>query len=375
MRGRHWAVVAGILVVAVIVWWWQRKPHEEQAPPRVAQAEPTPAPVGVPPVLEMPGAVHGDQPPPSAVMPFVPEAAPPIQLPPDTEPLQKEFVPGTTEWEEVPMVEGSPRTIRFLPAKYNVIAPAPIVLYLEVVDASKGKRVPIDNPRVRVRPFDKEDQWVDAVVTDDGNHRYIATVTPTAAQQKALIGHVIAEGIVESSEGGVRRIPQGLIYTMGPRAKLTGKWKDEVRDGSLYLSAELEVEAPGQFTLMAQLVGPAREPIALTRGMAKLDVGTQWMTLRVYGKAIRDSGVSGPYEVRNVLLTRDMNERGDYDPGPTVISAHHTAAYKVEQFSDAPYVEPPVAQGEQVTAQSPSQRNNPPPLYPQSARKTAQTPP
>ena len=71
----------------------------------------------------------------------------------------------------------------------------------------------------------------------------------------------------------------------------------------------------------------------------------------------------------------DMNERGDYDPGPTVISAHHTAAYRVEQFTDAPYVEPPVAQGEQVTAQSPSQRNNPPPLYPQSARKTAQTAP
>lgn len=374
MRGRRWAVVAGILLVAVIVWWW-RRPHETAAPARVAQAEPQAAPVSVPPVLGMPGAPHQHEPPPGAVMPIVPESAPPIELPPDTEPLQKEFVPGTTEWEEVPMVEGSSRTIRFLPAKYNVVAPAPIVLYLEVVDAAKQKRVPIDNPRVRVRPFDKEDQWVDAVVTDDGDHRYIATITPTAAQQKALIGHVVAEGIVESREGGVRRIPQGLIYTMGPRAKLTGKWRDEVRDGSLYLSAELEVEAPGQFSLMAQLVGPAREPIALTRAMAKLDTGTQWMTMRVYGKAIRDSRVSGPYEVRNVLLTRDMNERGDYDPGPTVLSAHHTAAYRVEQFSDAPYVEPPVAQGEQVTSQSPSQRNNPPPLYPPSARKTAQTPP
>jgi len=271
----------------------------------------------------------------------------------------------------VPLMEDGTQVIRFLPAHYNVIAPAPIVLYLEVVDASKGKRVPIDNPRVRVRPFDKEDQWIDAVVTDDGEHRYVATVTPTAAQQKALLGHVVAEGIVESREGGVRRIPQGLIYTMGPRAKLTGHWKDEVRDGSLYVSAELEVEAAGQFTLMAQLVGPAREPIALTRAMARLDTGTQWMTMRVYGKAIRDSGVSGPYEVRNVLLTRDMNERGDYDPGPTVLSAHHTAAYRLTDFSDAPYVEPPVARDE-VTAQSPSQRNNPPPLYPQSARKTLQ---
>ena len=374
MRGRRWALVAGLVVVALLVWWW-RRPREADAPAPTARPAVQPNAVNVPPVLAMPGAPRADEPPPSAVAPIIPTAAPPIELPPDTERLQAEFVPGTTEWEEVPLVEGSPRVIRFLPAKYNVIAPSPIVLYLEVVDTATKKRVALDNPRVRVRPFEHEDQWIDATVADDGEHRYIATITPTSAQQKALTGHVVAEGIVESREGGVRRIPQGLIYTMGPRAKLTGHWRDEARDGSLFVSAELDVEAPGQFTLMAQLVGPAREPIALTRAMARLDTGTHWMTMRVWGKAIRDTGISGPYEVRNVLLTRDMNERGDYDPGPTVISAHHTAAYKVEQFSDAPYVEPPVAQGEVIDSQSPSQRNNPPPLYPQSARKTAQTPP
>ncbi|MBV8755661.1 MAG: hypothetical protein JO257_00210 [Deltaproteobacteria bacterium] len=363
--------------------WWLRRPREaEVATGEVKAAVPTAQP-STAPAMPVEVARAAPQVPPGAEAPIVPPAAPPIELPPDTELLQKEFVPGTTEWEEVPEVEGSTHVIRFLPAKYNVVAPAPIVLYLEVLDTSTKKRVAIANPRVRVRPFDHEDQWFDAIVADDGrgadevagDFRYTATLVPSDAQRKALVGHVLAEGIVESREGGVRRIPQGLIYTNGPRARLTGKWKDEVREGSLFVSAELDVETAGQFTLMAQLVGPAREPIALTRAMGRLDAGTQWMTMRVWGKAIRDSGVSGPYEVRNVLLTRDLNERGDYDPGPTVISAHHTAAYKVEQFSDAPYVEAPVARGEEIGPTHPSQWNNPPPLYPQSARKTAQTAP
>ena len=348
------------------------------APPSHAEVMPA-APVAVPPALALGGGPVA-QPPPSAVEPFVPATPPPIVLPPDTEALQAEFVPGTTEWEEVPMVEGSPLAIRFLPAKYNVIAPAPIVLYLEVVDTVKKKRVAIVGPRVRVRPFEHEDQWFDAVVTDDGRGadeaagdlRYTATFVPTVAAQKALIGHVVAEGIIEDREGGVRRIPQALIYTMGPKAHLTGHWKDEARDGNLYLLAEVDVDVAGTFSLMAQLVGPAREPIALTRVMQPLETGTQWLTMRVWGKAIRDAGVAGPYEVRNVLLTRDKNERGDYDPGPTVISAHHTAAYSLAQFSDAPYVEPPVARGEEIGPDHPSQRNNPPPLYPASDRKTLQ---
>src|SRR3569832_1539992 len=121
---------------------------------------------------------------------------------------------------------------------------------------------------------------------------------------------------------------------------------------------------------MAELFGPNREPIALVRTMTALDAGTRWMTMRVWGKAIRDAGVPGPYEVRDVLLTRDSTERGDYDPGPTILSAHRTAAYTLDYFSTAPYVEPTVDRGEEIGANHPSQANNPAPLYPPSARAT-----
>ena len=365
MRGIR-ALLAAALVILLALIVLLLHSGDDATAPAPAGSTATAAPPAPPaPVLAQHAEPARSAPP---IETAVPQAPPPIELPPDTERLTAEFVPGTTEWEEVPMVEGSPLTIRFLPAHYNVIAPQPIVLYLEVVDTLHDKRLALATPHVRIRPFDHEDQWYDAQVVDDGTHRYVATLAPTGAQQTALFGHVVAEGVVESKEGGIRRIPQGLIYTLGPRAHLTGRWRDEAKDGHLYLSAEIEVEAPGMFTLMAQLVGPNREPIALTRTMQQLETGTHWLTMRVWGKAIRDAGVAGPYEVRNVLLTRDMNERGDYDPGPTILSAHKTAAYTLDDFSPAPYVEPPVAQGEQVGPDSPSQRNNPPPLHSASER-------
>jgi len=39
-----------------------------------------------------------------------------------------------------------------------------------------------------------------------------------------------------------------------------------------------------------------------------------------------------------VLLTRDMNERGDYDPGPTILLAHTTQPYRASDFSSDSYV-------------------------------------
>ncbi|HEU4731065.1 MAG TPA: choice-of-anchor X domain-containing protein, partial [Kofleriaceae bacterium] len=342
-----------------------RNRGEPARPP--TRAAPVAAPASE---LAAPAAAPADElptPPADQVAPFTPDRPPPVELPPDTEQLTEEFVPGTTDWEEVPLGEGRREVIRFVPAHYNVIAPQPIVLYLEIVDGATGKRVDAALPRARIKPFDAgDDAWLEAAMHDDGrdgdevagDRRYTASFRPGPK----LFGRVMAEGIVELAHAGVRRVPQSLIYTRGPRAKLTGRWRDQQKDGHLDLSAELAVEAAGTFTLMAQLVGPSRQPIALVRATEPLDAGTRWMTLRVWGKAIHDAEIDGPYEVRNVLLRRDMADHGDYDPGPTILSAHHTGPYRAAEFSDAAYSEP-TARGEDIGPGHPSQRNNPPPLH------------
>jgi hypothetical protein len=368
---RRWALAGALLLGALVLLLYLLGRGE---PARRPAATAVAAPVAPPGAPAAPVVTADDLPIPPAdqVAPFVPESPPPTVLPPDTEQLAEEFVPGTTEWEEVPLGEGRREVIRFVPAHYNVIAPQPIVLYLEVVDPATGKRIDAALPRARVKPFDAgDDAWIEAAMRDDGrdgdevagDRRYTASFSPGPK----LLGRVMAEGVVELTKAGVRRVPQSLIYTNGPRARLTGHWRDEAKDGHLYLSAELAVEAAGTFTLMAQLVGPARQPIALVRATDRLDAGTRWMTLRVWGRAIRDAEIDGPYEVRNVLLRRDMIERGDYDPGPTILSAHHTRPYRAKDFSEAAYIEP-TARGEEIGPDHPSQRNNPPPLHDESER-------
>jgi hypothetical protein len=372
---RRTAIIGGGVLLALFAIWLYLVKRDSDPSPAAASAAPTAtAPIErgtAPAMAPAPAAPTAPAPPEDQITPSVPENAPPIDLPPETQRLTAEFVPGTTEWEEVPLLEGGAQTIRFLPASYNVIAPAPIVLYLELVDA-KQKRIALANPHARVRSFDAADAWIDVPMTDAGDHRYTGTLVPTPEQQKTLLGRVVAEGIVTTPEAGTRRIPQALIYTRGPRAHLTGRWRDAKRDGHLMLDAEIVVDEAGMFTLMAQVVGPAREPIALVRDLEQLATGTHWMHLRVWGKALRDAGVAGPYEVRNVLLTRDMNERGDYDPGPTILSAYKTAAYPATDFSAEPYVAPPEQRGEEIGPDHPSQRGNPRPLHQDSERPSRQ---
>jgi hypothetical protein len=289
-------------------------------------------------------------------------------LPATTQVLAEEFTPGTTEWEGVPVDETHQYQLRILPQRYNVVAPRPLVVLLEMIDR-QGQRQPLPSPRVRVRPLeDPTGAWIDVPVRDDGvgedaqagDRRYTATLQPSREQRKALLGRVLVEGSVDVPGVGTRVIPAVLLYTMGPRARLTGRWSDYARRGHLYLEAELEVEEAGLFTLMAQVLGPNLEPLAWVKQTETLPKGRGRITLEVFGKVLHEAGVDGPYRVRQVLLSRDRENSSDYDPGETVEEAHRTRAYRASEFSSEAY-QPPPRVVEEVTAEHPSQRDKPPP--------------
>jgi hypothetical protein len=244
----------------------------------------------------------------------------------------------------------------------------PIAVQLELIDR-QGQRHPLPSPRVRLRALEKPAQpWIDVPVKDDGSGAderagdllYTATLKPTPEQQRQLFGQVLIEGSVDVPGVGTRVIPSVLIYTRGPRATLTGRWRDFPRTGHLYLEAELEVEEAGLFTLMAQVFGPNLEPIAWVRQMEQLPAGRGHITLEVFGKVLHDAGIDGPYRVRQVLLTRDYENSSNYEPGVTVEEAHRTRAYRASEFSAEAYVPPPRVV-EEVTADHPSQQGKPPP--------------
>jgi hypothetical protein len=387
-RRRLYWVLLGLVAVAILlaVWLWPRPmapaipgtpgaaPSSAPGSPQVGAATLGPQAASGP---EAQTEIPADPPLPGTTpeQPAAPPSDPP--LPPTTQLLAEEFYPGTTDWEEVPTGDPSGTILRILPLRYNVVVPAPIAVLLEIID-KKGQRQPLKNPQVRVHPLDQpEAPWIDVPVRDDGKGadakagdlQYTATLQPDPAQRKVLLGRVLAEGSVEVPGVGTRVIPATLIYTLGPRARLTGRWRDYVQAGHLYLEAELEVEEAGLFTLMAQVFGPALEPIAWTKQTTTLNAGRGTLTLQVFGKALHDAGIDGPYRVRQVLLSRDYENSSDYDPGVTIEEAHHTQAYRAHDFSPAAYTPPPRPVAEEITAEHPSQQGKPPPL-----RTRTQTP-
>ncbi|HEX8697596.1 MAG TPA: hypothetical protein VF815_02050 [Myxococcaceae bacterium] len=376
---RGWAVAAAaVAVLVLVVLLWPRELEETPAPGEPAPAPQAPTQASTP--ARAPAATTGvtpaasSEPPPPApeptpgTTPAKPPEAPPIELSPTTQRLAEEFFPGTTEWEGIPVDDSHQYQLRILPKRYNVVTPMPIAVQLEMIDR-QGQSQPLPSPRVRLRSLEKVAQpWIDVPVKDDGSGAderpgdllYTATLQPTAEQQKALYGQVLIEGSVEVPGVGTRVIPSVLIYTRGPRAKLTGRWRDFPRNGHLYLEAELEVDEAGLFTLMAQVFGPNLEPIAWVRQMERLPAGRGHLTLEVFGKALHDAGIDGPYRVRQVLLTRDYENSSHYDPGVTVEEAHRTRAYRASEFSAEAFVPPP-REVEEITAEHPSQRDKPPP--------------
>ena len=207
---KRWLVAGVLLILGALALLLYLLGHDAPARPPVTALAATPV---APPAAPADPADDLPTPPADQIVPFVPERPPPVVLPPDTQQLTEEFVPGTTEWEEVPLGEGRREVIRFLPAHYNVIAPQPIVLYLEIVDPATGRRIDAALPRARIKPFDAgDDAWIEAAMRDDGrggdevagDHRYTASLQPGPK----LLGRVAAEGIVELANAGVRRIPQ-----------------------------------------------------------------------------------------------------------------------------------------------------------------------
>jgi hypothetical protein len=383
-RRGWWPAAAMVAVVAVLgALMWPRGTKEQApttgevpvslAPVSAPGPRPPPPPASSP--TADPKAVAEAAPPapapesrPPGATPAAPPEAPPIELPPTTQVLTEEFFPGTTEWEDIPVDDSHQYQLRILPLRYNVVAPMPIAILLEMIDR-QGQRQPLPSPRVRVRAMENAAQpWIHVPVKDDGSGAdakagdllYTATLQPNAEQKKQLLGQVLIEGSVEVPGVGTRVIPAVLIYTRGPRAKLTGQWRDFIRKGHLDLEAEVEVEEEGLFTLMAQLFGPNQEPIAWVRQMEQLPAGRGHITLEVFGKVLHDAGIDGPYRVRQVLLTRDYEHSSQYDPGVTIEEAHRTRAYRASEFSSETY-QPAPRTVEEITADHPSQRDKPPP--------------
>jgi len=120
-----------------------------------------------------------------------------------------------------------------------------------------------------------------------------------------------------------------------PHARLTGRYRDALADGSLRVAAEVDVAIEGRFHLEGTLYDAGGErPVAWAQTAQALPTGRHWLDLPYYGLILRESGVEGPFLLRYVALstTTEMPNA----KSPVVENAHLTQRYAPTQFTDAP---------------------------------------
>jgi hypothetical protein len=78
-------------------------------------------------------------------------------------------------------------------------------------------------------------------------------------------------------------------------AQFTGNFRERLDNGSLIISAEMEVRMPGRYEIQANLFAEDQTPIASAKTYQKLTGGRQFVDLLFFGKLLRDYGQGGPY--------------------------------------------------------------------------------
>lgn len=138
-------------------------------------------------------------------------------------------------------------------------------------------------------------------------------------------------------DGDLRQAAGGFLYS-NPSARLTGRYRDALRNGNLVVSAEVEVREAGRFHLSGTLYSLKGEAIGTAQAGIELEPGKHWIRLPFYGLMFHDRKVAGPYRLGTLALAtsgRMPNALNDL-----VENAHVTRAYGIQQMIAAPFAEP-----------------------------------
>lgn len=238
--------------------------------------------------------------------------------------------------------EGTNPTLVVWPERTGFEAPSPIVLHAYLVHDERK----VDPRAIRGEVRTQQGGVLAALdFHDDGTSGdgtandlvYTAVVTPGRERAPEFKGAQLVEVHAETRGGEERVATTGFLYSV-PLAHLTGRYRDELVDGSLVVSAEVAVDAEARFHLEATLADPDAVPFGWAQNAMVLPAGTAWIPLTYWGLVLRQHGANGPYLLLSVALstTGEMpNQKND-----VVSQAHRTAAYEVTQFSERAFDDP-----------------------------------
>ncbi|MCA9614777.1 MAG: hypothetical protein KC586_18600 [Myxococcales bacterium] len=166
-----------------------------------------------------------------------------------------------------------------------------------------------------------------------------ATAFPTVPSRSIDLVFVI-EFTFDGAERPVRATTSALWTPPGAEpARFTGTFRDVVENGSLAIYVGVEVTDPGFYNVDANLWGGEEDPVAWTKWRGDLQAGAHEVRLEFFGKAIVDSGASGPYRLEQL---RGFRYAEEISPAVQPMNAY-AGAYtctSTSGFSDAEWNDP-----------------------------------
>jgi hypothetical protein len=242
---------------------------------------------------------------------------------------------------------GKEPTLYVMPARLGFEAPEPVVLYAYL--AVDGRPVPsvtlrgtlLGEDLKPIASFDFVDDGTsgDAVAGDDV--RAATLYLPDDLTPELSASYLVDVRAVTEDEDD-RAAATSFQYA-NPHARLTGRFSENVVDGSLRVVAEVEVKRNGRFHLEATLYDAGgTQPVAWAQTANELPPGVQSMALTFFGAALHDRGIDGPYLLRYAALsttTSMPNAKSRVLENAFVTRAHRAASFSAEGFGDPDLLE------------------------------------
>lgn len=179
---------------------------------------------------------------------------------------------------------------------------------VKIVDATLVKSTPLGTQR---QPSPNLNDMGENGDEKRGDNVYTMTWKPTPSDWGDMDLTVKLE-IPEEKENRVYEMTTGFFSSPRLIAEFTGNFQEKIVDGSLIISAELNVNTPGLYEFHANLFNVSDEPVAINRVKKEMAGGKQWVDFLFYGKIFHDRDVNGPY-----VLTGLRGERRNLPINPT----------------------------------------------------------
>jgi hypothetical protein len=257
----------------------------------------------------------------------------------DPDPIRAKRTPSR---QSMPGPEGKGPVLSVWASAVSVEPGQPVDLFAELAD--QGKRFPVDvltgevvdGAGNRIASFVyRDDGLTPDAKAGDGIYAARLTDLPAAPAGQAETYRVQARAVFGAQE---TRDAVGGFLASNPGARLTGEYRESLRDGNLVITAEILVTQPGRFHLAGTLATPKGEPIGTAQAAAVLPAGRQWIELSFYGLMFHDRQVAGPYQLATLALTAANGMPNAF--AGLVENAYRTRAYRLEEMRSQAFADP-----------------------------------